>query len=120
MKKIGFVVVGILVGVPLLVAAYTWAMLTWSYSTGERAGWVQKLSKKGWLCKTWEGDLAMVAMPGSTPEMFYFTVRDELVAKRLNQSMGKRVALVYEQHIGLPTTCFGVTQYFVTDVKVVE
>lgn len=68
------VLIGLLVVPPLLLAGYIWIMLTWSYSSGERAGWVQKLSKKGWLCKTWEGDLAMVAMPGATPEMFYFSV----------------------------------------------
>ena len=120
MGKTVKVLIGLIVVPPLLLAGYTWLMLTWSYSTGERAGWVQKLSKKGWLCKTWEGDLAMVAMPGSTPEMFYFTVWDGQVAEQINRSMGKRMALVYEQHIGLPTTCFGATAYFVTDVKVVE
>lgn len=114
------VLIGLLVVPPLLLAGYIWIMLTWSYSSGERAGWVQKLSKKGWLCKTWEGDLAMVAMPGSAPEMFYFSVRDGQVAEQINRSMGKRVALVYEQHVALPTTCFGETAYFITDVKVVE
>ena len=52
----------------LLFAAYCYIVLHWSYSTGERAGWVQKLSHKGWLCKTWEGEMAMVSMPGTTPE----------------------------------------------------
>jgi len=120
MEKTVKVLIGLLVVLPLLFAGYIWVMLTWNYSAGERAGWVQKLSKKGWLCKTWEGDLAMVAMPGSTPEMFYFTVRDGEVAERINRSMGKRVALVYEQHVMLPTTCFGETEYFVKDVMVVE
>ncbi|MGE0473957.1 MAG: hypothetical protein AB7P17_10025 [Nitrospirales bacterium] len=120
MGKTGKILFALIIVLPLLFAVYIWSMLTWSYSTGERAGWVQKLSKKGWLCKTWEGDLAMVAMPGSTPEMFYFTVHDEEVVDRINQAMGKRVSLVYQQHVGLPTTCFGMTQHFVTDVRVVE
>ena len=104
----------------LLFALYTWGALTWSYSEGERAGYVQKFSKKGWLCKTWEGELAMVSIPGTLSEKFYFTVRHDSIAARINQSMGKRVTLKYKQHIGIPTTCFGETEYFVADVKVVE
>lgn len=90
--------------------------LRWSYSEGERAGYVQKFSLKGWVCKTWEGELAMVSMPGSAPEKFYFTVRDSQVAGRINALMGKQVKLRYEQHKGLPTSCFGDTEYFVEDV----
>ena len=107
--------------VPLLgFALYTWSVLNWSYSTGDRVGYVQKFSRKGWICKTWEGELALVSIPGTMSEKFYFTVRDEDVARRVNQSLGKRVALVYHQHVGVPTTCFGETQYFVVDVKSVE
>jgi hypothetical protein len=109
-----------LVAVALLIAGYFWLVLAWSYSTGERAGWIQKLSKKGWVCKTWEGELAMVSMPGTTPEKFYFTVRDDAVAQRINQVMGKRVTLHYEEKVGLPTSCFGETRHFVTRVTVVD
>ena len=109
-----------LVAVALLSAGYFWLALTWNYSTGERAGWIQKLSKKGWVCKTWEGELAMVSMPGATPEKFYFTVRDDAVAQRVNQVMGKRVTLHYEEKVGLPTSCFGETRHFVTRVTVVD
>lgn len=103
-----------------LFALYIWAMLNWSYSDGERAGYVQKFSRKGWICKTWEGELAMVSMPGTMSEKFYFTVRDATVAAHINQSLGKRVSITYEQHIGLPSTCLGDTEYFVTNVRVVE
>ena len=107
--------------VPLVAfGLYTRTALTWSYSTGERAGYVQKFSKKGWICKTWEGELAMVSIPGTMSEKFYFTVRDDSIAARINQTMGKRVALTYEQHKGIPTSCFGETEYFVADVKAVE
>jgi len=109
--------IAIVVAVPVL---YLWAVLSWSFSTGERAGYVQKLSRKGWLCKTWEGEMALVSMPGTVAEKFPFTVRSDAVARRINDSIGARVALTYEQHIGLPTTCYGETQYFVTDVKVVQ
>ncbi|MEK7810966.1 MAG: hypothetical protein AAB278_04015 [Pseudomonadota bacterium] len=101
-------------------AAYTWVALTWNYSEGERAGFMQKLSKKGWLCKTWEGELSLVALPGAAPEKFLFTVRDNAVAEKINKLVGQRVALVYAEHKGIPTSCFGDTAYFVSDVKAVQ
>ena len=103
-----------------LIALYFTVVLKWNYSTGERAGWVQKLSRKGWLCKTWEGEMAMVSMPGAIPEKFLFTVRDDAVADSINKVMGKRVTLHYEEKVGLPTTCFGETRHFVTSVLQVE
>jgi hypothetical protein len=103
-----------------VVSTYTVMVLNWSYSSGERAGYVQKFSKKGWICKTWEGELAMVALPGTLAEIFHFTVRSDAVAEKINRSIGKRVALAYEEHRGIPSTCFGETGYFVVDVKVVE
>jgi len=102
------------------LALWTWATLNYDYSDGERAGYVQKFSRKGWVCKTWEGELALVNLPGAMPEIFYFSVRDDAVAKRIQQAVGKRVALTYEQHIGIPTSCFGETQYFVIDIRIVE
>lgn len=108
---------GILVGAALLLGAYTFLMLHWSYSQGERAGYVQKLSKKGWICKTWEGEMALVSLPGTVSEKFAFSVRDDAVAGQINQSVGTRLKLVYEQHIGLPTSCFGDTQYFITRIE---
>ncbi len=111
---------GFLVLLIALGALYTWLSLHWSYSEGERAGYVQKFSKKGWICKTWEGELAMVAMPGSLAEKFPFSVRDPAVAAKLEKTMGKRVSLIYEQHVGVPTSCFGETEHFVLDVRSVE
>ena len=103
-----------------LFGLYIYGALSWSYSTGERAGFLQKVSNKGWICKTWEGELSLVAMPGAAPEKFLFTVRDEAVAKKVNEAAGKRVTLNYEQHKGLPSSCFGDTEYFVVDVKPIE
>jgi hypothetical protein len=102
--------------VVLLAVAYFWLALQWSYSSGERAGWVQKFSHKGWVCKTWEGELALVSLPGSSVEKFLFTVRDDAVAKEVSAATGKRVTLHYEEKVGLPTTCFGETRHFVTRV----
>jgi hypothetical protein len=103
----------------LLFAAYIWLAFQYTYSDGERAGFVQKLSRKGWLCKTWEGELTLVAVPGSMPEKFFFTVRDDALAAKLNSQMGQRVAVIYDQHKGLPGTCFGETEYFLRDSRAV-
>jgi len=113
-------VLGIVVAAVLLVAGYFWVVLSWSYSTGERAGWIQKFSNKGWLCKTWEGEMAMVSMPGAIPEKFYFTVWDDAAAAAINKAMGKRVSLHYEEKVGLPTSCFGETRHYVTKLTQVE
>ena len=114
------VLVGLLAVVVLGLVGFTWITLHWSYSEGERAGYVQKLSKKGFFCKTWEGEMAMVTMPGTVAEKFLFTVPSDAIAARLNASVGKRVALHYQQHQWIPTSCFGETEYFVTDVRVTE
>jgi hypothetical protein len=99
-------------------ALYGFVVMSWSYSTGERAGWIQKFSHKGWLCKTWEGEMAMVTMPGTVPEKFAFTVWDERVVEQINRSMGQRVSLSYEQKKGLPSSCFGETEYWITGLHV--
>ena len=114
-----FVVIPVVV-IAAALAAWFWVALSWSFSTGERAGWVQKFSNKGWLCKTWEGELALVSLPGSTAEKFYFTVHDDEAAKQITKYVGKRVALHYEEKVGLPSTCFGETRYFVTGVTLSE
>ena len=115
---------GILIAIVVLaalVAGYFAIVLHWSYSTGERAGWVQKFSRKGWVCKTWEGEQALVSLPGSsTVEKFQFTVHDEATAEAINKVMGRRVNLHYEEKVGLPTSCFGETRYFVTGVTLVD
>ena len=100
-----------------LVALWTLFTLTWAYSSGERAGYVQKFSKKGWICKTWEGEMAMVTMPGTVAEKFFFTVRDDSVADDINRTVGSRVVLSYDEHKWVPFSCFGDTGHFVTGVK---
>ena len=110
----------LLVSAIALFSLYVYMALNWSYSSGERAGFLQKVSYKGWICKTWEGELSLVAMPGAAPEKFLFTVRDEAIAQKVSAAAGKRVTLNYEQHKGLPSSCFGDTDYFVVDVKEIE
>jgi hypothetical protein len=107
----------ILLIVPVVGASlWIWVSLGYTYAMGERAGYIQKISKKGWLCKTWEGELAMANLPGTMPQIFTFSVRSDSVAHVIEQNAGKQVSLTYEQHRGVPTTCFGETEYFVTQV----
>lgn len=103
-----------------LFAAWSWMTLNYAYSTGERAGYAQKLSEKGWLCKTWEGELAMANLPGVMPEIFKFSVRNDSIAHLLERNLGKKVSISYQQHRGIPTSCFGETEYYITNVRIVE
>ena len=111
-------ILGIIVLSPVLVFA-AWAIitLTYTYSSGDRAGILQKFSHKGWVCKTWEGELLMSAVPGSAPEKFLFSVRSDSVAREINKLNGRHVVLQYEEHRGVPTNCFGDTDYYVTGVR---
>ncbi len=114
-------VLAVLVLVPLLIFS-VWAAVTLNivYERGERYGYVENLSKKGLVCATWEGELAMTNVPGVAPEIFHFSVRDDAVAADIQQSIGKRVALTYEEHRNVPTSCFAKTDHFVTGVRVEE
>jgi hypothetical protein len=107
----------VLIALPLLVFTL-WAGITlnYTYSSGDRAGFLQKISKRGWLCKTWEGELQLSAIPGSQPEKFVFTTRSDSIAALLQKMSGQRVVLEYKQHVGVPGTCFGDTEYFITGV----
>ena len=110
-----------LILVPVVaVALWAWVSLGYTYARGDRAGYIQKISKKGWLCKTWEGELAMANLPGTMPQIFSFTVRNDSIAGLLEKSAGKQVSLIYEQHRGVPTSCFGDTEYFVTGIRRIE
>jgi hypothetical protein len=119
-SRLGLKLFGVFVLLPaLLFAAWLAVTLNWVYSHGERAGYIQKFSQKGWLCKTWEGELAMVNMPGTAPELFPFTVKSDSMAHVLTKLMGSRVALSYDQHRGVPGGCFGETQYYITNAQAV-
>lgn len=107
-----------LILVPALVlVAWSWITLRYVYARGERAGYLQKFSLKGWVFKTWEGELALVNLPGAMPEIFHFTVRDPAVSPAVESMIGKRVAITYEQHRGIPSRIFGDTEYFVVRVS---
>ncbi len=107
------------VALPITVLA-VWSLiaLNWTYSSGKRAGYVQKISRKGYVCKTWEGTLYTDLARGFRSDSFAFSVRSDSVAHLIESMSGKRVAVLYEQHIGVPTSCFGETEYFVSGVEV--
>lgn len=119
-KKAVKIALLLIVSVALVCAGYVMFVLNWSYSRGDRVGYVQKFSEKGWLCKTWEGELQMLPVMGALPEKFLFSVRDKALINSINSSMGKKLSLSYEQHKGIPTTCFGESEYFAVGVKTLE
>jgi hypothetical protein len=116
MKVFGLILTGLLALVAVVLGLWTVITLNYTYSSGERAGYVQKISQKGWICKTWEGEIAMANLPGAMPQIFEFSVRDEAIARQIEKLAGQRVSLSYEQHPGIPTSCFGDTEYFITKV----
>jgi hypothetical protein len=99
------------------VASYSFFTTHYSYSEGERVGFVQKVSKKGWVCKTNEGELAMANVLGQQAQLFDFTVPDDAVVGQMETLSGHKVAIHYQEHRGIPSSCFGDTGYFVTAVK---
>jgi len=101
-------------------ALYTWVTISMSYSDGDRSGVLQKFSRKGWICKTYEGELALSFTPGLAPTLWNFSVRDEAVANKVKEAEGKRVVVHYREHRGVPTDCFGETPYFVDDIRLVN
>lgn len=115
-RRFGRALLVLLLVVVLAVAGWTWFSLSWSYSEGDRGGVLQKFSRKGWICKTYEGELALYIVGGVAPEIWNFSVRDPAVAQKLADLVGERVQLHYTEHRGIPTSCFGETGYFVDDV----
>jgi hypothetical protein len=109
-------VIGLVLTVVIGLGLYLVFAYHFTYSKGESVGFVQKLSYKGWICKTWEGEQirALATLP-AIPEKFAFTVRDDAVADQINKQIGQKVVVEYEQHKGLPG-CFGETEYFITKV----
>jgi len=118
--RLPIVLVGLLAIVVGAGALWTLITLTFSYSDGDRIGYVQKFSHKGWVCRTWEGELAMTPVPGASPEIFNFTVRDPSVVKQIHDAEGKKIALHYKEKKGIPSSCFGDTRYFISEMRVLN
>jgi len=110
-------VVGLVLTLVVGVALYLLFAYHFAYSRGESVGFVQKISYKGWVCKTWEGEqVRALSVVPAVPEKFAFTVRDEKVVEQINALIGQKVVLDYAQHKGLPS-CFGDTEHFVIGVR---
>jgi hypothetical protein len=107
--------------IPLAVfSGWAWLTLNYAYSKGDRSGYIQKISDKGWICKTWEGELAQANLPGTLPSIFQFSVRSDSIAHLLTSNLGQQVSITYEEHRGVPTKCFGETNYYITNVRLVK
>jgi hypothetical protein len=119
-KGAGGIIVAVLIFAAVGFTLWSWLTLAWSYSEGERAGIVQKFSRRGWVCKTYEGELAQYVVAGVAPQIWPFSVRNEAVAQQLNKLVGKPVQLHYSEHAGLPTSCFADTRYFVDRVTLLS
>ena len=113
-----WVVAAVLLAPLVVLAIWTFSALGYAYSRGTRTGYVQKLSRKGWICKTWEGELAQVSLPGAMPQQWSFSVRNDSIARVITETEGSHVTLTYDERRGLPSSCFGDTHYFVTGVRV--
>lgn len=124
-RLVGWLVVG-LFALAALGGAWTWITLGWSYAEGDRAGVLQKFVRRGWLCKTQEGEIALYYGGGqymgtsTSPQLWDFSVRDPAVAAAVSRAVGHRVQLHYTEHPGLPTACFAETRYFVDRVTVTD
>jgi hypothetical protein len=119
-KRFGRILMILLVLVVVIAALWTWFSLSWSYSEGERAGILQKFSKKGWICKTYEGELALYVVGGVAPQIWYFSTRDEKLAQQLSAAVGDHIRVHYTEHRGVPTSCFAETPYFAESLTRVQ
>lgn len=117
-RKTRFILVSIFLFPILIFTLYTVLVLNWSYSDGWRSGILQKFSRKGWVCKTWEGELAMTTVPGVAPTVWLFSVRDKDVSRQISDAVGKRVRIHYKEHRGVPSDCFATTNYFVDSLVI--
>jgi len=105
---------------------WTWLTLAWAYAEGERAGVLQKFVRRGWICKTQEGEIALYygggqyMGAGTSPQLWDFSVRDKSVAADLTKAVGHRVQLHYTEHPGIPTACFAETRFLVDRVTITD
>ena len=118
--RFGRIMIWLLVIVIAVLVAWAAFSLSWAYSEGDRAGVLQKFSRKGWLCKTYEGELALYIVGGVAPQIWQFSTRDEELAKQLTDAVGKNIQLHYTEHRGVPTNCFAETPYFARSFRVVD
>ncbi len=116
-----YVFMGLLIFIIIGIGVFYWKYY-YTYSDGYRSGMLQKLSHKGNLMKTYEGELVLSSVASTNnvalaSEKFFFSVAIDSVAKRMMDYEGKRVKLHYEQKKGtLPWR--GDSEYIVDGVVV--
>lgn len=111
---IGLFIVGSL-GAGIVGSFIPWAAV--QYSDGERTGLVNKISHKGLICQTWEGQMLVGNGNNVDPEEYFFTVKDDAVVKQVQDAQGKIATLHYKQY-ALSSNCWGDTSYEVVGVTV--
>ncbi|MEQ1552701.1 MAG: hypothetical protein ABL929_00915 [Ferruginibacter sp.] len=89
----------------ILGGAIFWWKYYYTYSDGSRSGMLQKLSHKGNLMKTYEGELVLSSVSSSSgvalaSEKFFFSIANDSIAKMMMNMEGKKVRLHYEQKKG--------------------
>ncbi len=119
-----------LVGI-LALGGAIWAsiILYYPYSEGSRTGLLRKFSHKGYVFKTWEGELQMsaVMMPNDGTQtvaggnIWYFSVTDASAIKSLQEAemSGKRVTLYYTEYLK-ELFWRGETKYFVNRATIIQ
>lgn len=110
---------GLIVIIGLAISSY---FVFGSYSQGYRAGTVMKISKKGVMVKTWEGELNVGGLQdpgedGMATTVWNFTVSEDSVVEKIESAVdqGKRVKLMYKEKF-YQFDFMGDTKYFVYDV----
>lgn len=110
MKKI----LAILIVVIMLAFAGWYAFIYYaSYSEGTRSGELIKFSNKGFIIKTWEGEISQGI---SGAQIFKFSVEDnkkEIISK-LEKYQGRYVKLKYKERFA-KISWLGDTKYFIID-----
>ena len=111
MKKI----IGVLLSTVVIITILYYLFIYFvTYSTGVRSGELIKISRKGVIVKTWEGEISQGI---SGAQIFTFSVEDknEQVIENLQKYQGSYVKLTYKERY---KTFFwlGDTKYFITKV----
>lgn len=105
----------------LIFCVFFWWKYYFTYSDGNRTGLLQKLSRKGTIFKTYEGEMVLSSIASTNnvalaSEKFYFSVEADSIAKKLQDYEGKNVKVHYLQKNGtLPWR--GDTEYIVDAVE---
>ncbi len=101
----------------IIILAIAWFAFIYfvPYSEGTRSGELIKITHKGVLFKTWEGEISQGI---SGAQIFSFSIldKDKKIIEKLKEYQGKYVKLNYVERYA-SFAFWGDTKYFITDVK---